>query len=86
MTFNSTNAERTGYPNQKPEKLIEPFILVHTSEGDLVVDPFAGSGTVGAVAKRLGRKYLMIDVNLVAIKTMQKRLEIGDEDVWELEQ
>jgi site-specific DNA-methyltransferase (adenine-specific) len=74
ITFNSTNAERTGYPNQKPEKLIEPFIKVHTREGDLVVDPFGGSGTTAAVAKRLGRRYAIGDANIEAVNVIKDRL------------
>ena len=46
-----------------PEKLIEPCILAGSEKGDIVLDPFFGSGTTGAVAKRLGREYIGIELN-----------------------
>ena len=46
-----------------PEKLIEPCILAGSKRGDIVLDPFFGSGTTGAVAKRLGREYIGIELN-----------------------
>lgn len=66
--------ERTGYPTQKPEALLERLILSMTNAGDLVLDPYAGSGTTLAVAKRLGRQFIGIDSSPVAIQVMQKRL------------
>ena len=66
--------ERTGYPTQKPEALAERIIRASSNPGDLVCDPFAGSGTVGAVAARLGRRFLLIDNNPEAIACMRKRL------------
>jgi site-specific DNA-methyltransferase (adenine-specific) len=74
ITLSNTHPERVGYPNQKPEALIEPFVLVHTNEGDLVVDPFGGSGTTAAVAKRLGRRYAISDANIEAVKVITARL------------
>jgi site-specific DNA-methyltransferase (adenine-specific) len=68
-----TDPQRTGYPNQKPLKLIEPFIAVHTDEGDLVFDPFAGSGTTGLAAKNAGRRYVLSDINPEAIGVMARR-------------
>ena len=56
------NKERTGYPTQKPEALLERIIQASSNEGDLVLDPFAGSGTTLAVADRLGRKWIGIDM------------------------
>ena len=47
---------------QKPDTLIERFILVHTNKGDTIFDPFAGSGIVGKMAKRLGRKYIGYEI------------------------
>lgn len=73
-TMSNTDPERVGYPNQKPEAIIEPFVLVHTDERDLVVDPFAGSGTTAAVANRLGRRYAVADISPDAIATIKKRL------------
>lgn len=46
-----------------PEKLIEPCVLAGSKAGDIVLDPFFGSGTTGAVAKRLGREYIGIELN-----------------------
>ena len=67
-------AERTGYPTQKPEALAERILRASSNPGDLVLDPFAGSGTVGAVAARLGRRFLLIDNNPAAIDVMRDRL------------
>ncbi len=69
--------ERTGYPTQKPEALAERIIRASSNPGDLVCDPFAGSGTVGAVAARLGRRFLLIDENPDAIAVMRERLDPG---------
>ena len=66
--------ERTGYPTQKPEALAERIIRASSNPGDLVLDPFAGSGTVGAEAARLGRRFLLIDGNPEAIEVMRSRL------------
>lgn len=75
MTIVPTNGrERTGYPTQKPEKLLERIIAASSCPGDLVVDFFAGSGTTGAVAKRLGRRYLLVDNNPEAVRIATERL------------
>lgn len=66
--------ERTGYPTQKPEKLIERFIVSCTKPGDLVFDCFMGSGTTQAVAMKLGRRFIGADINLGSIQTTTKRL------------
>jgi site-specific DNA-methyltransferase (adenine-specific) len=78
ITMSNTAAERVGYPNQKPESLIDPFVLVHTGPGDLVFDPFGGSGTTAAVAQRLGRSFVTGDINPVAVSTMRKRLGVEE--------
>jgi DNA modification methylase len=67
--------ERTGYPSQKPEALLERLVLALSDPGDWVLDPYAGSGTTLAVAARLGRRFLGIDQSEVAIETTRKRLE-----------
>jgi site-specific DNA-methyltransferase (adenine-specific) len=75
LTIVPTNGtERTGYPTQKPEKLLERIIVACSSPGDLVVDYFAGSGTTGAVAEELGRRWIMIDRNPEAIRIIQDRI------------
>ncbi len=66
--------ERTGYPTQKPEELLERLILSLTRSGDNVLDPYMGSGTTLAVAKRLGRNGVGIDESKVAISIATKRL------------
>lgn len=67
--------ERTGYPSQKPEALLERLVLALTDPGDLVLDPYAGSGTTLAVASRLGRRFVGIDASEVAVATARTRLE-----------
>ena len=66
--------EKTGYATQKPLGIIERIVRVHTHPGDLVIDFFAGSGTLGEAAARLGRDFIMIDDNPDAIRVMSKRL------------
>ncbi len=66
--------ERTGYPSQKPEALLERLMTALTAPGDLVLDPYAGSGTTLAVAARMGRRFVGIDASDLAIETIQKRL------------
>ena len=69
-----TGREKTGYPTQKPEALIRRFVQASSRAGDLCLDPFAGSGTLGAVAKALGRRYLLIDSSEDAVGVMRARL------------
>lgn len=66
--------ERTGYATQKPEVVLERAIKMASNEGDLVADFFCGSGTTGAVAERLGRRWIMSDLGRFAIHTSRKRL------------
>ena len=66
--------EKTGYATQKPLGIIERIVRVHTDPGDLVIDFFAGSGTLGEAAARLGRDFILIDDNPDAIRVMSKRL------------
>lgn len=71
--------ERTGYPTQKPERLMERIILATTKPGDLVADFFSGAGTTGIVAARLGRQFVLSDNQPRAIHTTRARL-ILDQD------
>jgi site-specific DNA-methyltransferase (adenine-specific) len=73
--LNSQAAERLGYPTQKPEALLERIILLSSNEGDLVLDPFCGCGTTIAVAQRLDRRWIGIDITCLAINLMRRRLE-----------
>jgi site-specific DNA-methyltransferase (adenine-specific) len=70
-----TGREKTGYPTQKPEALLRRFVQASSRPGDLCLDPFAGSGTLGAVARALGRRYLLIDSSAEAARVMRARLE-----------
>jgi site-specific DNA-methyltransferase (adenine-specific) len=72
--INSQAAERLGYPTQKPERLLERVIRVATTEGDLVLDPFCGCGTAIAVAQRLSRGWIGIDITHLAISLIKHRL------------
>jgi len=68
-------SERTGYPTQKPEALLERVILATSDEGDLVLDPFAGSATTAVVAARHRRRFIAIDQSPVALETARARLD-----------
>jgi DNA modification methylase len=70
----SRAAERLGYPTQKPEALLERIILTSSTEGDVVLDPFCGCGTTIAVAQRLKRHWIGIDITHLAIALMKHRL------------
>lgn len=65
--------EKLGYPTQKPEALLERIIKASSNEGDIVLDPFCGCGTTIAVAERLKRKWIGIDINPIAIEMTKKR-------------
>ncbi len=67
--------ERTGYPSQKPEALLERLVETLSNPGDVVLDPYAGSGTSLAVAARLGRTFIGIDQSEVAVAIARTRLE-----------
>ncbi len=70
--------ERNGYPTQKPLGILNRIIKVHTSPGDRVLDFFAGSGTTGEAALRLGRSAVLIDKNEEAIRVMRERLAFAE--------
>ena len=67
--------ERLGYPTQKPEALMERVIKASSNEGDWVLDPFCGCGTTIAVAERLKRNWVGIDISMQAINVVNKRME-----------
>lgn len=69
-----TSGERTGYATQKPEKLLERIVTACSDEGDLCGDFFSGSGTLGAVCARMGRRWIMCDEGNVAVASQIKRL------------
>lgn len=66
--------ERLGYPTQKPEALLERIINASSNEGDLVLDPFCGCGTAVAVAHKLQRKWIGIDITHLAVNLIRQRL------------
>ena len=73
--LNPKAKERVGYPTQKPIILLEQIIKLVTDEGDLVLDPFAGSGTTLVAAKMLNRNYLGFDISKDAVELTNSRLE-----------
>lgn len=73
--LNPSAAERVGYPTQKPISLLERIIDIVTDEGDVVLDPFMGSGTTLVAAKLKNRQYIGIDKSVDAIDLAKKRLE-----------
>ncbi|MEX2314632.1 MAG: site-specific DNA-methyltransferase, partial [Thermomicrobiales bacterium] len=73
--INSQAAERLGYPTQKPEALLERIVKASSNEGDVVLDPFCGCGTAIAVAERLNRTWLGIDITHLAIAAIVNRME-----------
>jgi hypothetical protein len=72
--MHNLSQERVNYPTQKPEPLLERIVLASSNPGDLVMDPFGGSGTTAAVAEKLGRRWITCDFGKHAIYTMQKRI------------
>jgi site-specific DNA-methyltransferase (adenine-specific) len=73
-------AENTDHPTQKPEKLLAKIILASSNPGDLVFDPFLGSGTTAVTAKKLGRNYSGIEIDELFCCLAAKRLEIAEND------
>jgi DNA modification methylase len=74
LWLNAAAAERLGYPTQKPEALLERVLLASSNEGDTVLDPFCGCGTAIAVAQKLGRRWVGIDITQAAIRTIKERI------------
>ena len=78
MTIVPTNSkEKTGYPTQKPIKLLNRIVEVHSQPGDTVLDFFAGSGTTGVAAANAQRKFILMDSNPDAIRVMAERLSFA---------
>lgn len=76
--------ERTGYPTQKPERLMERIVLAATQPGDLVADFFSGAGTTGSVAAKLGRRFILSDNQPRAVHTTRARFLL-DQGALDLE-
>jgi site-specific DNA-methyltransferase (adenine-specific) len=81
-----SGSERLDYPTQKPEALLERIIKASSNEGDVVLDAFAGCGTTIAVAQRLKRKWIGIDITHLAIALLKYRLQdtFGDDVKYEV--
>ena len=73
-------SENTAHPTQKPEKLLAKLILASSNAGDVVLDPFLGSGSTSVTAKKLGRHYIGIEQNVQYCIWAEKRLEMAEED------
>ncbi|NNG26296.1 MAG: site-specific DNA-methyltransferase [Ignavibacteriaceae bacterium] len=72
--------ENTDHPTQKPEKLIAKIILASTNEGDIVFDPFLGSGSSVVAAKKLGRKFIGVEIDEIYCCLAQKRIKLAGRD------
>jgi site-specific DNA-methyltransferase (adenine-specific) len=70
--------EKTGYPTQKPEGVVRRIVAASSRPGGWCLDPFAGSGTLGAVCRQLGRRFVLLESNPVAIEVIRDRLEEAD--------
>lgn len=73
--------ENTAHPTQKPEKLLAKLILASTNKGDVILDPFLGSGSTSVTAKKLGRHYIGIEQNPQYCVWAEKRLEMAELDM-----
>jgi site-specific DNA-methyltransferase (adenine-specific) len=73
-----TGREKTGYPTQKPEGIVRRMVQASTRPGDRCLDPFCGSGTLGAVARALGRRFVLVDSNPEAVEVARRRLAAVD--------
>ena len=72
--------ENTAHPTQKPEKLLAKIILASSNPGDVILDPFLGSGSTSVTAKKLGRNYMGIELDEQYCVWAEKRLEMAEED------
>ena len=70
----TNGSAKTGYPTQKPEGVLRRIVAASSRPGGWCLDPFAGSGTLGAVCRALGRRFVLVDSSAVAIEVMQNRL------------
>ena len=77
-SISQTSAERTGYPTQKPLALLHRIVSMASHEGDIVLDPFCGSGTTLVAARGLGRRFLGVDIGDEAVRIARQRLDALD--------
>jgi site-specific DNA-methyltransferase (adenine-specific) len=73
----TNGSEKTGYPTQKPAGVLRRLVAASSRPGGWCLDPFAGSGTLGAVCRELGRRFVLVDSNPVAFEVMRERLTPG---------
>jgi site-specific DNA-methyltransferase (adenine-specific) len=73
----TNGSEKTGYPTQKPAGVLRRLVAASSRPGGWCLDPFAGSGTLGAVCRELGRRFVLVDSNPVALEVMRARLTPG---------
>lgn len=86
-TIVGTNSkEKTGYPTQKPEGVLRRIVAASSNPGDIILDFFAGSGTIGAVCLELDRRFILVDDNPQAIAVMRSRFEGEESIAWIEEQ
>ena len=69
-----TGSEKTGYPTQKPEGVLRRIVAASSRPGDWCLDPFAGSGTLGAVCAQLGRRFVLVDSSPEAVEIARGRV------------
>jgi site-specific DNA-methyltransferase (adenine-specific) len=72
----SCSCPSTGHPAPFPEKLVSDHIISWSNEGDIILDPFAGSGTTGVACKNLNRNYILIEKEPEYIEIIKKRLDL----------
>jgi DNA modification methylase len=84
QALNPAAKERLGYPTQKPEILLERIIKASSNEGDVVLDAYCGCGTTVAVAQRLNRKWIGIDITYHSVSLILKRMADSYPDDWAL--
>jgi site-specific DNA-methyltransferase (adenine-specific) len=72
--------ENTEHPTQKPEKLLAKIVLASSNEGDVVLDPFLGSGTTCVAAKKLKRRYIGVEIDELYCCLAEKRLDMADDE------
>jgi site-specific DNA-methyltransferase (adenine-specific) len=75
----TNSAEKTGYPTQKPEGVLRRIVAASSRPGGWCLDPFAGSGTLGAVCSKLGRRFVLVDSNPAAGEVIRRRLLAASE-------
>jgi site-specific DNA-methyltransferase (adenine-specific) len=74
----TNGSEKTGYPTQKPVGVLRRLVAASSRPGGWCLDPFAGSGTLGAVCRELGRRFVLVDTTPIALEVMRERLTPGE--------